>query len=91
MWLVYISESKRLAMLFSRNHYPFIIVSLRLGNHDISFGPSHQYLGLVFCLNFAWSVQIGNQVTKYNKLIDLLRRFKCRWSRKALETCTYAL
>ena len=69
MWLVYISESKRLAKLFSRNHYPSIIKPLRLGNHDISFGPSHKYLGLVFSLNFAWSVQIGNQVTKCNKLI----------------------
>ena len=86
-WLVSISETKTVAMLFSRNRHPSNIQSLRLGNHDIGFVPSHKHLGMVFTSNFSWSFHIENQVTKCNKLIGMLRRFKYRWSRKALETC----
>ena len=86
-WLVKISESKTVAMLFSRKKYHAYNIPLKLGSSTIATVHEHKHLGLLFTTTLSWSMHIQTQVSRCNKLLGLMKRFKYRWSRRALETC----
>jgi hypothetical protein len=86
-WLVKINPTKTVMMLFSRKRYPSAPETVRLGGCAIPIVHSHKHLGLLFNSILSWSEHIDSQVSRCNRLIGMLQKFKYRWSRKALETC----
>ena len=86
-WLISINPTKTVAMLFSLKKTPSFIPPLYLGDKQISLVPSHSHLGMTLTPKLTWSEHINKISTKCSKLLGILKRFKYRWSRKALETC----
>ena len=74
-------------MLFSRKKYQSKMKDLYLGEHVVQLVSSHKHLGLLFNTSLSWTDHIEHQVSRCNKLLGQLKKFKYRWSRKALETC----
>ena len=86
-WLVKLSESKSVAMLFSKKRFPSQVGNMKIGESYISVVQSHKHLGIILSHDLNWSLHIDYQLNKCTKVLNMLRRFKLRWSRKALETC----
>ena len=56
-----------------------------IGNSCLSQVTSHKHLGLIFTETLSWSKHIKEVVSKCNRLLGVLKQFKYKWPRKALE------
>ena len=74
-------------MLFSRKRHPPKLPPILLGDVIVDFVVSHKHLGLVLTPTLDWSKHMDLVALKCSRLLGILRNFKFRWSRKALETC----
>ena len=86
-WLVTINAKKTFAMLFSRKTNPTQIPPLILNGTILEFVDKHKHLGIMLSTNLTWTDHIDTLINKCNKLLALLKRYKYKWSRSALETC----
>lgn len=86
-WLVTINVTKTVCMLFSRSRPNFKLPPIRLGNNYLTQVYNHTHLGLKLTPNLSWNGHIQELITKANNRLSLLKRYKYRLSRKALEIC----
>ncbi len=86
-WLVNLNASKTVVMLFSRKRVPTVLPNIYIGNNILQQVNCHKHLGLNFTNTLSWSTHIDYIVSKCNRQLGMLKRFKYTWSRGALETC----
>ena len=86
-WLVNLNPSKTIVMLFSRKRVPSVLPNIYIGNDVLQLVNTHKHLGLTFTNSLSWSTHIDAVVTKCNRQLGMLKKFKYIWSHKALETC----
>ena len=72
-------------MLFSKKKNPSLLPPLCIGNSPLNQVNSHKHLGLTFTETLSWSVHIDGIVSKCNRLLGMLKPFKYKWPRRALE------
>jgi len=86
-WLVEINPSKTVAMLFSIKQQPTQLTPILLDNKVVPLVSVHKHLGMYFTPTLNWSTHIDHVTTKCHRTLNMLKKFKYRWSRRALETC----
>ena len=86
-WLVKINIKKTVVMLFSRKRTPSSLPPVMLGTTSLNVVEMHKHLGLTFEKDLSWSSHISSLVSRCNKIIGMLTRFKYTWSRQSLEIC----
>ncbi len=85
-WLVSLNASKTVGVHFSRKTCPSRIPPIILNDEPIKLVKSHKHLGITLNSSLTWTDHINSIRSKCNRLLGLLKRFKYRWSRTALET-----
>jgi len=86
-WLINIHPQKTVAMLFSVKKNPSILPPIYLGTKEVCLVSSHCHLGITLTPTLNWSDHIDKISSKCYKVLGILKKFKYRWTRKALETC----
>jgi len=86
-WLVTINPTKTVVMLFSKKRHPPKLPHLILNGNQLKVVTSHRHLGVILTPTLNWSEHINLIVSKCSRLLAILKQFKYRWSRMALETC----
>ncbi len=86
-WLVSINAKKTVSMLFSRKRQPSLLPDVYIGASKLSQVDDHKHLGVILTKDLSWSKHIDSLVTKSNKIIGSLKRFKYSWPRATLELC----
>lgn len=86
-WLIDINPKKTVAMLFSIKRLPSRLSPILLGDQTIPLVPVHKHLGMFLTTTLNWKHHIEQTTSKCFKLLGTLKKFKYRWSRRALETC----
>jgi len=87
MWHVTINPTKTVVMPFSKKRHPPKLPVLILDGIPLQVVSSHKHLGITFMSTLNWSDHIDLITKKCSRLLAMLKRFKYRWSRLALETC----
>ena len=86
-WLISINHKKTIVMLFSRKRSPSILPDIHLGNSTLTQVNSHKHLGAILTQDLSWSEHINSIISKCNRRLGLIKRFKYVWSRRSLEIC----
>ena len=89
-WLVTINATKTVTMLFSKSRPNMQLPPVILGNSHLTQVFSHTHLGLKLTPTLSWQAHITELITKANKRLLLLKKFKYRVSRKTLQTCYFS-
>ncbi|KAK6174541.1 hypothetical protein SNE40_017797 [Patella caerulea] len=84
-WKVNFNPNKTESMTFSRKKSPSSF-HVNFNNTDIVDTTDHKHLGLIFNSSGQWTVHINSIIIKVGKLVDVLRSFKYKLSRKSLDT-----
>ena len=84
-WLVSLNPTKTVYMLFSTKRTPSNIPPLYIGNVPLEMVDSHKHLGLILTPTLSWTKHIDALIAKVNKRLGMLKRYKYRFSRNALE------
>ena len=89
-WLICIHPQKTVAMLFSNKRVPSTLPPILLGDQVISLVSAHSHLGMTFTPTLSWTEHIERVSAKCYKILGILKRYKYRWTRNALETCYFS-
>ena len=84
-WFVTINASKTVVMLFSRKQYPSKLPQMSIGDSPLNQVDNHKHLGITFTEKLSWSKHIDGAVSKCNRMLGILKDFKYKWPRIALE------
>lgn len=82
-WKVKFNEKKTELINIKRGSSP--VLDLTFGNQTIAGKDNHKHLGVIIQTNLKWDEHIHSTVRKTSLLINCLRSFKHKLSRKALE------
>jgi len=85
-WQVKFNPEKTVTILFSRKHSPSPKLPLYMDDVRIKEVTNHKHLGITFQSDCLWDKHIDDIVNKVSPMINCLRSFKYRLSRKTLNT-----
>ena len=85
-WQVDFNPKKTVSIQFTRKHIQNIKPVLSMDNTNIDEVVSHKHLGIILQNDCLWQSQIDSIIAKVSPMVNCLRSFKYRLSRKTLQT-----
>ena len=84
-WLVKFNPAKTKTLTFTRKRNLVDYPDLHFGDTPVSLVQTHKHLGVTFQPDLAWGTHLEEKITKATSMLNMLKPFKYRLSRKALE------